>query len=760
MRKQTNRRKLNGFSILEVVIGIFIFVVGMLALAALQGALTRSMADAKLRTTAVNLADRALERQRGFTHLGPGGVGVPFAYDDITTPGTDPTITLSGVTYTIDMNVTDYYYQLASDEFTTTQPSGVVYSNFKQVDVTVTWDAVQDFRAGEGEVVTSGDLNTGSVTLTSTIPAIITSASGRVSDASDGGELVHTVTYNPGSNPDVVALDLGGDKFKESLLPEPDVIRTDELVKTTFDVVTYSQSDGNTFLRREEFAAVSCECTLRTTAGSARRPVIWAGDEYAAGHFVEKPYGESAGNQNSSLCDSCCRDHHDGGSTGQTGDSGDLYANVVGPFKADDEYTDPGSPRESDHIHYQTDQVTPAADGDEYLEACRLVRVDGFWRVAQDFRREDQFIFPQDFLDGYNSNDGITYSNYVTSAAAEYTSDTGGNDVYPTSSTPCIGLSESCGSPSAVPTMQGDYSAALGSNELPSWTELVTEGTEEQQLRSRGVYIDYMSMDLRKFMAECFSGDTLTLDAKCCIKENGEKATSGCSADDLFIDKTISANLLEVIPFYEVQLTRLENWDQSVVTNPPITLTNQALADANTHSRGAIAQIDLGPTDVMTNSHRGNIGFTNTFPIDPVFETAGASLNVQSFDAGGGSAVDNGTPPIQVSGRFTAPDTGFPTIEVTGVGDVRCTLLSDGYRCDVDANAGTAKILITGYEDMSNPSKDRKWRYVCSDSLTRTSSHASAAESGNHWAEFQLLGVTMGAEYNISIILTDNATCS
>ena len=228
--------------------------------------------------------------------------------------------------------------------------------------------------------------------------------------------------------------------------------------------------------------------------------------------------------------------------------------------------------------------------------------------------------------------------------------------------------------------------------------------------------------------------------------------TSGCSSDDLYIDKTFSANVLEVIPFYEVQLTKLENWYQSVPpSDPPITLTNQALADANTPSRGAIAQIGLGPTNVLTESHRGNIGFTNTLPIDPVFETAGALLNVQSFDADGGSAVDNSTPPIPVSGRFLEDVPGSPTIVVTGVGDVRCTLRASGYACYVDADAGTAIIRITGYEDMSNPSKDREWRYVCSD-LVRTGSHASAAESGNHWAEFQLLAVPAGTTYDIRII--------
>ncbi len=102
----------------------------------------------------------------------------------------------------------------------------------------------------------------------------------------------------------------------------------------------------------------------------------------------------------------------------------------------------------------------------------------------------------------------------------------------------------------------------------------------------------------------------LVLDTQCCIK-NGAKATSGCSADDLFIDKTYSANVLEVVPFYEVQLTKLENWAQSETASPPITLTNQALEDSNAHSRGAIAQVAnrLGPTDVSSKKPSGKYWF-------------------------------------------------------------------------------------------------------------------------------------------------------
>ena len=77
----------------------------------------------------------------------------------------------------------------------------------------------------------------------------------------------------------------------------------DELVETRFDVITYSQTDnGAQFLRREEFAAVSCECTLKAPDADepGHRPVIWAGDEYVRGQHATKAYGVSNNNQQSS----------------------------------------------------------------------------------------------------------------------------------------------------------------------------------------------------------------------------------------------------------------------------------------------------------------------------------------------------------------------------------------------------------------------------------------------------------------------------
>lgn len=731
MNKYTTDRKHSGFSILEVVIGIFIFAVGLLALAALQGALTRSMSDSKFRTTAVNIADRAIERQRGFTAL-VDATSV-HAYNDIV--AADTAVTANGVTYAIDMDVTDYYYYLNDDVFcksgdsmsgSVACPTGAISSDYKKVEVTVSWNSDLEFRADEGDTV---DVATGSITLTSVIPAIITSASARVADESTSESNAPPVNYSPGANPDIVALSLGDSKFKESLLPEPEVIRSDELVQTTFDVITYSQGVGFQFLRREEFASVSCECTLRAASESnpGRRPVVWAADEYKGGHEVEKDYGESANNQQSSLCDSCCRDHHDGGTADD--DYGDAFANVYGPFKTASEYS--ATPRESDHLHYQGDAVTHAAAGDTYLEACRLVRVDGFFRVAQDFRREDQYVFPADFLD--ESAEITVYSSYVTAAALAYEANV--IDGYPTNSPPCIGgTNPPC---VASPAMQGTYDVALGATELPSWTTLQNGVLDDQQLRSRGVYIDYMSHNLRSFLSTCFvSGDLV----------------DGCSVGDVEIDKTPTSNKLEILPFFDVQLTKLENWDQTVQENLPISVTNEPLADANAHSRGEIVRVDPGFTDVTAKSHRGNIGFTNTLAIDPIFEIAEASLNVQSLGGGGGG----GTDPLVVAGDFTELVRANPTITVSGSGGAICTLTPNGFSCSVSSTATSPTVTVSGYEDTRTVNPEV--RYACSSSTPNPLTKLSeSAVLGSYYATFDLTSVTAGVGYNI--VITLDSTC-
>ena len=121
-----------GMSLLEVLIGIVIFAIGMLALASLQGNLTRSAADANARSVAVTLAEELIERKRGFARIAVGGLP---AYADIV-DNEVITETHGGIEYTITTAVADFYYDRDTDSFTTTAPASVISSDYKRLTVT------------------------------------------------------------------------------------------------------------------------------------------------------------------------------------------------------------------------------------------------------------------------------------------------------------------------------------------------------------------------------------------------------------------------------------------------------------------------------------------------------------------------------------------------------------------------------------------------------------------------------------------------
>lgn len=714
MRHEMKTRQA-GFNLMEVLIAVLIFAIGMLALAHLQGNLTRSSADSTVRTVASNIAEELFELQRGFGLLDTDPDGLIAAYADVSDRST--TISRGGINYTIDQTVTDYYYDPDTDSFGTANDALVPHSDFKLVTIDVAWDDQREFRLSETQT-TTGRLGTGSIRLNGVISSATTQSDSKVLTQSTGHD-DPVISYTPGANPDILSLSLGDNKFKESTMPQPDVIRLDELVESRFDVITYSQTnDGSLFLRREEFASVSCECNLRAPPGSVesagRRPTIWAGDEYAEGHRVDKPFGESANQQQSPLCVTCCQDHHDGGTSED--DHADAPVNLYDPFRPGGDYYDSGT-FAGDHKHYirsRTGVLSLAtSDGDTYVEACRMVRKDGFFKVAQDFRQEDRYLFPADFLDETAEVD--TYSDYVTGAAGAYEAAT--SDGYE-SSPPCIGGPSPC---VAEPVMAADWPTPRNEGEFPVWTTLPLNSSETQQLRSRGIYIDYLSDDLRAVIA--------------CIKAGGDK--NSCTSGDVVLDRTGSVNVLELLPFFDVQLTWLYRWTETP-TNTPVDTTNEPLEDLNTHSRGIASRDVLGGSTVESAGHRSNIGFTDTAPIDPAFESGLelTTIEVQSVDSSGGGGADPGDDPNapKIFGIITETVNGLRATDVTveGRNGALCDRTPDGYECVIPDGLSNPRVRVEGFK---HPSQNR---WVCMPGTSQLAKVSESTSGDNAHASFNL----------------------
>ncbi len=667
---RTYKRATGGYTLLEVLIGMVIFALGMMALMQLQGNLTKSSADSNARSVAVNIAEETIENARTFAQV-TGGVGLN-AFNNIVSGSA--TTSRGGINYTVARVVTNYYYQPpgtvnGSGTFTTTKPGNQVNPDMKMLQLTVSWGSGQTFQVDRTQ---AANLGSGSIVLTDMISSITSPSGGKVLTNSTAQQLYGPpVDYHPGQNPDIVSIQLGQNRFKESTKPEPKVYNANERVETQFDVVTYSQDNaGATFLRREEFLAVACECTLHVPSGSTQgglRPTLWNGNSYTEGEFVSKAYGTSNRDNNtnyqSEYCGVCCSDHHDGG-TGTKDDANDTPRSKYNPFRASSEYrtsADGATGLIGDHKHYRLGGITLANDGDTYYEACRLVRKDGFFRVAQDLRQEALNSFPASYLDD-KSEVGV-YSSYVTGAMALFKA-AGVNNYEqspPTFRTPLAM------SPEVVfPGSKTSNRTALS---------VFVAASSPQQLRSRAIYVDYLTDELRTIIS--------------CLDGGGSGQTCGVGA---------SNSALEILPFFDVQLTWLGRWNESPI-NAPVTVSNDAaIATGNTHDRGkARLTSGSGNSDITFKVNRGNLGLTGSDPIDGTYTANTRQYPMYAL------AVVAAPPPVvtgyNVTGTITSNVASVKASDVViaASNGAACNRTLTGFECVVPVSGGSPRLTVSNY---------------------------------------------------------------
>ncbi|MDT8322296.1 MAG: hypothetical protein RQ826_17405, partial [Xanthomonadales bacterium] len=229
-------------------------------------------------------------------------------------------------------------------------------------------------------------------------------------------------------------------------------------------------------------------------------------------------------------------------------------------------------------------------------------------------------------------------------------------------------------------------------------------GNTTQQLRGRGIYLDYMTDTLRTLVD--------------CLQAGGSGVS--CEAPNI-------TTPLEVIPFYDVQLTWLARWNETPFNNP-VDVTNEALVTQNAHSRG-LAQLTLG-TDLSIvdgQIHKSNLGLTATDPIDLNYAV---DLRAQNLYI---DAVE-GTPPPGVSeflvaGQILSNIKGFKAadveIEATGA---QCNRTNTGFKCLIELDANNPRITVSNYY------KSNEVRVACSNTMIMHGSENGA----NGWTRFNL----------------------
>jgi len=250
-----------------------------------------------------------------------------------------------------------------------------------------------------------------------------------------------------------------------------------------------------------------------------------------------------------------------------------------------------------------------------------------------------------------------------------------------------------------------------------------------QQLRARGIYVDYITDELRDILT-CLAG--------------------GSTGPNCGVEGANTA--LEIIPFYDVQMTWLGRWNESPV-NYPISVSNdEAIKTNNTHDRGyARLTSGSGPSDINFKVNRGNLGLTGSDPIDPTYL---ASLRQYPLYA---QAVVEAPPPIvsgyHVNGTITSQVAGVKAsdVQIQALNGAQCNRTNTGYECIVPFGASNPRLTVNNYFKRSTELS------ACSPILTVNGTYHSGSDPTQSWTRFNL--PTWGDFYNADIYIKTGITC-
>lgn len=595
MRKLHSR--VSGFSLIEVMIAVVVLAFGLISLAALQGRLFQSGAEAKARGAATAIAQQALEDARSFAFVTPpvnadGSITYTgTTYAGLTT-GNPQTVSSGGVNYTVTRTVTRYRYSSGDGKFVanTADAYNAGVPEFKQMSIDVAW-------AG-------ADGTTKSIKLTESVAAVAPADAARLRKQPDDGLGGPKVYIARPSDPRILPVALGDDQDAASSNPKPNQIIQDVAAATTFSVMTYSGAGDSVLLGRKlDVAAVSCLCQAGPSAGPTNpvfEPVVWNGRQQA---YLEPrvlmtssiktgvPDSKLANTEIKQMCTVCCRDHHETAARNPRPD----------PWRV---LTDAERSSGSEHYGYASQNSTRfdlsrllgfgSTGVSSYLDSCQLIRVGGVLRLGTDARQVNLLATPlkattstTPLTDPYDvTNFKANYGNFVRTQIASNISQVSGNGGFPHFIVP------------------PDSSLRLQSTTTPPSPIPMSDTSPVKQLVAFGLYMDYISED--------------TLDIYDCVANPSRTGDSNCKGLALQSSATLEQRQLAAmarLPFYAVNVANLGEWRSG---------NRQALivANANFSARtdGGLVRphvgMDANPIPATLRMNWSNSGLASTFPVD------------------------------------------------------------------------------------------------------------------------------------------------
>lgn len=653
MSKLFITHRTRGFSLIEVLLAVAVMSFGLLALSSLQLSLMRSSSESKAQTIALGLAKDKLEELKNYRILNEASSGVtcPSANDSyqcITNSPAAETITEGGVNFSRTWTVVRY--TASAGVFSVNVGNTLYYSaatprnEFKTVNVIVTW--------------TDATAKAQRVTLKDAISALQPSDTARAQKPNTGGTPRNAVARitDPGLIEGVIPIAVGDGTNSAATNPKPEQVVGSSVVETRFDVLTYAGLNGGTadVQARVETVMVGCKCDTATkpaTTVRGYRPTYWNGTRYAVPEIVatstaspdfgySPPAGVDGATTQSSRCSICCRDHYDPVNTKTA---------VFSPYRV---VRNSSGSVTTAHEHYNSVAgvgnnppiyTGPVTTG-KFSEACRLIRVDGIFRVATDLNN--------DYYGLLATEDLQTPANYATSAIPDNYSIKRYQDFvvdyvderYTNSSASTYNVPSSIN----VSSLEGARSVTL--NAVARSIDLNDPGSiniaqgVKKTLHSRGLFVDYLEEEAQ---------DAVTNAKASCASQSGV-LFSNC--------------VLKVLPFTSINMTEIANWrdnnagptivpDDATV---PLTVTNNnanAVGVKRAEVTGGASAANV-LARVFTKAFKSNSGLLD-LSFDAITPTDAVQwLDTQNFRVNPAGAVPPGPNDGTFYANLTMP-TGF-----------------------------------------------------------------------------------------------------
>ena len=683
--------RLRGFSLLEVMIAVVVLATGLLALAALQGSLTRSSAEAKVRGRVATMLSARMDELRS------GGYGSVLT--------TAPVVSTTGDCDTASADDTDWIdctrIQAGLSELTSTQTvsywsGGATFSEaatvptdpdeaqFMRVNLIATWT---DASAGSHQLALASDISSLGLTNNLIPPP---------DDSSSIGTDGPTVRTTSPATAGVIPIALGNGDSSAASNPTPELVgsnNNEKIVGTRFNVLTYTPEGSAAIIqKRFETEVVKCSCqygaggtNLGAIYQTAQWPAVWTGDYYelyesssaAAAPGQTLSSGPTSGVDQSPLCQECCRDHHDSVSA------------TAGRF----------DPERSDNLvtKYNLNgsgalvQVTPSSADKTYLDSCRVIRVGGFWRTASDMYSRQFGLLETETVSGAEAKSGLP----TTAATDAYTLFVK-NYV--------LGYEALVATVGTAPTdAQTKFDATAGIN-VPDVVDIAAASTSDYRyLHGRGLYIDYLEEKARTRLKDVL-GETAA-GGRCDQTTSPAKAKADC--------------ILPYLPFTSVNLTEIADWAASdkntlVVNSGNLLATNPAQpSGSRSYGKKNGTSDNTGTVRVSNSGVAINTAatFAKVAGVDPTDQSVTVS-DVQAFQVGD-SGSDPGTGGtgdefyVTITGGGLNPYV-FYTVPTAGSDTGECVKLFDGTRpCTTNSTLPlSGSILLKNYwvETMTNKS--------------------------------------------------------